>query len=174
MANPVMAAITTFDIKRDSSSGGCLREFWIRIPGLSGASAATSTDQPLYYLLNPINADLVVLNALAVITTASGGVVQLNVGLADDAAGTNVGAEIFDTITDSAAGVLEGTTPQAIAGTGSKAIWKKSGTATDSYLTVVQGADADGSAMRWGLFLKVIPYDDMIGREGEQAAVTVA
>jgi len=173
MANPVMAAITTYNETKGSFAGGCLREWWIRIPGLSGASAATSTDQPLYYLLNPYNQDLVVVDALAVITTVSGNAGEINVGLGNDAAGTGAAAEIFDTLTDSAEGVLEGTVAQVITG-GSKCIWKKSGTSTDSYLTVVQGADADASALRWNLFVKVTPYEDMTGQEGEQAAVTVA
>ena len=173
MANPVIQEITSFDMKLDTHTGGALREYWMRIPGLSAASDNDSTDQPIYYLLNPYNGHLVILSALAVITTASGNVVELNVGLADDIAGTSVGAEVFDTITDTAAGVLEGTVAQIITG-GSKAIWKKAGTSTDSYLTVVQGADADGSDMRWNLYLKVIPYDDMIGREAELGAVTVA
>jgi len=173
MANPVMAAITTYDQARGSFSGGCLREWWMKIPGLSGASDNDTTDMPIYYLLNPYNQDLVIVDALAVITTASGNVAEINVGLGDDAAGTSAAAEVFDTLTDSATGVLEGTVAQVITG-GSKCIWRKSGTSTDSYLIVVQGADVDASALRWNLFLKVTPYDDMIGREGEQAAVTVA
>ena len=173
MGDPTIAEITSPILKRDTFAGGCLREYWLRIPGLSGASDNDSTDQPIYYLLNPYGMDLVVLDALAVITTASGGVAEINVGLGNDAAGTSAAAEIFDTLTDSAAGVLEGTVAQVITG-GAKCIWRKSGTATDSYLIVVQGADADASAMRWNLYLKVIPYDDMIGDEGTQAAIVVA
>lgn len=174
MANPVMAAITTFDTAKSSFAQGCLRSFWMRIPGLSAGSACTTTDVPMYNLLNPINSDLVVVSALAVITTAAGTTPEIDVGLGDDAAGTSNGSEIFDTLAADATGVFEGTASQAIASNAIKCIWKKSGTSTDSYLIIQQGANADASALRWNLYLKCMYYDDMIGREGEQAAVSVA
>ena len=172
MGDPVIGGITTADMKLDTQMGGACREFWVRIPGLKAGSACTTTDVPYLYLLNPFAMDLVVLTALTVITTASGNAVELDIGLGNDAAGGSNAKEIFDTLSDTGAGVFEGTVAQLITG-GAKCIWRKSGTSTDSYLIVQQGANADGSALRFNLFLKVIPYDDLIGREGEQAAITV-
>jgi len=173
MADPSIGAITTFDIKRSTFSNGAIREYWLRIPGLSGASDCDSVDLPIYYLLNPFQMDLVVMDALAVITTLDANDADIDVGLGDDAAGTNNGAEIIDSLVNSAAGVLEVMTVNAITGV-SRPIWKKPGTSTDSYLIVNQKGDVDASQLRWNLFLKVIPYEDLIGNEGDQAAVTVA
>jgi len=178
MANPVIAEITTYKHRKvGATTTGAVREQWIRIPGLTAASAAsTAGHNPMYYLLNPFDQDMVVLNALYVITTEDADDGDLDVGLGDDAEGTNAGAEIIDSMVNSAAGVFEATVAQAIAGTGAKCIWKKPGTSTDSYLVVTQDGNADVSALRWHLFLKLIPYEDLAGfnDEGTQAAVTVA
>jgi hypothetical protein len=174
MADPTAAAITTHDISRSTMTGGACREYWLRFPGLSAASDCDTAGSVLYYLENPYKMDLVILTALAVITTLDAQDGDIDVGLADDAAGTNVGQEIFDSLVNTAVGVFEGTTPQAVAGTGSKAIWKENGNSTDAFLCIVQQADADVSALRWHLYLKVIPYDDLTGDEGEQAVLAVA
>lgn len=173
MASVTRAAITTFSIKRGTLTGGACREYWLRIPGLSAGSDQDSAGV-IYYLENPFKMDLVIVHALAVITTLDAQDGDIDVGLADDAAGTNVGVEIFDSIVNTAAGVFEGLGTQAIAGTCARPIWKKPGTSTDSFLSIVQNGDADVSALRWHLFLKVIPYDDLIGDEGTQAVLAVA
>ena len=174
MADPTIGAITTFDSKVSTLDNGAAREFWIRIPGLSAASDQDSGgNDDLYYLLNPFPEDMVILNALAVVTTLDANDGNLDVGLANDAEGTSVGAEIIDSLDNSAAGVYECTVVQAPAG-GAKAIWRVAGTATDSYLVITQNTDADASDLRWHLLLKLIPYADLIGDEGTQAAVTVA
>ena len=174
MADPVIGAITTYNPHIGAFDTGALREFWIRIPGLSAAADQDSGgNDDIYYLLNPFAQDMVILNALCVITTLDAQDGDIDIGLADDAEGTSVGAEVFDSIVNTAVGVFEGTVVQAPAG-GAKAIWRKSGTATDSYLVVTQNGDADVSALNWHLALKLIPYEDLIGNEGDQAAVTVA
>ncbi|KKN03071.1 hypothetical protein LCGC14_1111270 [marine sediment metagenome] len=172
MGDPTIAAITTYNSHRGTFDNGACREFWIKIPGLSAASDADAAS-PMYYLLNPFAQDMVVLNALAVITTIDAQDGDIDVGLGDSAAGANDGAEIIDSLVNTATGVFECTNIQALAGA-SKAIWKKSGTATDSYLCIAQNADADVSALRWNLLLKLIPYEDLIGNEGDQAALVVA
>jgi hypothetical protein len=173
MANAVPKEMT-FDASKSADQAGACREFWMRFPGLRANSAGGTAADPLYYKENPYGEDLVVLDALAVITTAAGADGDLDVGLADDAAGTNVGAEIFDSIVDSAAGVFEGTKPQAVAGTGAKCIWKAKGSSTDAFLCIVQQADADASAMRWTLLLKVIPYKDLLNSNIELGAIVNA
>ena len=174
MADPVIGAITTYNPHISAFDTGACREFWIRIPGLSAASDQDAGgNDDIYYMLNPFAQDMVILNAICVITTPDAQDGDIDIGLADDAEGTNVGAEVFDSIVNTAVGVFEGTVVQAPAG-GAKAIWRKSGTATDSYLVVTQNGDADVSALNWHLALKLIPYEDLIGNEGDQAAVTVA
>ncbi len=175
MAKPIIAEITTFDTHINAFTTGAAREFWIGLRGLSAASDQDSGgNDDLYYILNPFNQDMVVLNALAVITTLDAQDGDIDCGLADDDEGTNVGAEIINSLVNTATGVLECTIAQAIAGTGAKAIWRKPGTSTDSYVVITQNTDADVSDLRWHLFLKLMPYEDLIGDEGTQAAVSVA
>ncbi len=174
MGDPTITAISTFDIKRSTLTNGACREYWLRIPGLSAASACTSTSLPIYYLLNPFQMDMVVVQALVVITTVDAHDGDIDIGLGDDAAGTSDGAEICDSMVNTAAGVFEVMAPNAVACTTSRPIWKKPGTSTDSYLIVAQNADADVSSLLWNLFLKVIPYEDLIGNEGDNAAIVVA
>ncbi len=177
MANPVIGAITTYNPHVKAYTTGALREFWVGIRGLSAPSDQDSGgNDHFYYLLNPFKQDMVIMNALSVITTIDANDGDIDVGLADDALGTNSGAEVIDSLEHDVVGIYEGTVAQAIACTGAKAIWRKEGTSTDSYLTWVQASDADVSALRWHLFLQLIPYEDMAGYgdEGLQAAVTVA
>jgi len=174
MGDPTITAINTFDIKRSTLTGGACREYWLRIPGLSGASACTSLALPIYYLLNPFQMDLVIMQALVVITTLDANDGDIDIGLGDDAAGTSDGAEICDSMVNTAAGVFEVLAPNAVACTTSRPIWKKPGTSTDSYLIVAQNADADLEALQWHLFLKVLPYEDLIGDEDTATTIPVA
>ncbi|KKN03072.1 hypothetical protein LCGC14_1111280 [marine sediment metagenome] len=176
MASPTIAAITTYDHQKVGAyTTGAVRELWIGIRGLSAASDQDAGgNDHLYYLLNPFPQDMVIMNALAVITTLDAQDGDIDVGLANDAVGTSSAAEVIDSLVNTATGVFECTVAQAIAGTGAKGIWRKEGTSTDSYLTWKQATDADVSALQWHLFLQLIPYEDLIGGEGTQAAVTVA
>ncbi len=169
-----VAAVVTMvpDFSKSVGDNGRAREQWVYFPGLS---ASSDCDAPavIYTAENPFDEDMVILTALAVIETLDAQDADLDVGLGDAAAGTNAGAEVFDSIVNTAAGVFEGTIAQAVAGTGAKAIWKAPGTATDSYLCVTQNGDVDASALKWNLLVKVIPYKDLIGGSA-LAAITVA
>jgi hypothetical protein len=172
MTSPAEVELTYDTTKSVDSSGAC-REFWMRFPGLT---AAADCDAPsvIYYLENPFYEDMVVLTALAVITTLDAQDADIDVGLADDAAGTDtlsLTAAIFDSIVNTAAGVFEGTIPQAVAGTGSKVIWKANGTTTGAFLSILQNGDVDASALRWTLLLKVIPYKDLINTDVDTISV---
>jgi hypothetical protein len=157
MASPTAQAMT-IDITKGGNLGAC-REFWVKIPGLSAATDC-DTASILYYCLNPFNEDVVIVEALANITTEDAQDGDIDVGLADDAAGMNSGTEICDSLVNSAAGVLR--LMAALNGIGVAApIWRKTGTATDSYLTVKQNADADAAALKWNLILKCVPLADM-------------
>ena len=176
MANPIVAAITTYSIKQSTLTGGACREWWLRIPGLSAASDNDAGgNDDLYHLENPFKMDIVIVQALAVITTLDAQDGDIDVGLADDTSGTSRGNEIFDSLVNTAVGIFEGLAPQAIAGTGGpRPIWLAPGTSTDSFLIITQNADVDVADLRWHLYLKVIPYDDLTGDEGTQAVVVVA
>jgi len=173
MASPSSAIELTFDTTKSADQAGACREFWMRFPGLRAASDCDSASI-IYYMENPYGKDLVVLDALAVITTVDAQDGDIDVGLADNATGSNIGAEIFDSIVNTNAGVFEGTVVQAVAGTGAKCIWKAKGTSTDAFVCVKQNADADVSDLRWNLLLKVIPYDDLLNDDVELGAITVA
>jgi hypothetical protein len=177
MANPVAKAMT-FDASVSSDQAGACREFWMRFPGLRGASDQDAGgNDVLYYIENPYSEDLVVLDALCVIETLDAQDGDIDVGLEDDAAGTDsltTGAIIFDSIVNTAVGVFEGTIPQALAGTGAKYIWKAKGSATQAFLTVTQNGDVDAAALRWTLLVKVIPYKDLLNSSIELGAITVA
>ena len=175
MANPTIAGITTYKHQKiGAMTSGALREKWIGIRGLSGASDQDpAANDHLYYILNPFAQDMIIMNAYYVVTTVDATDGDVDVGLANDALGTGSAAEIMDSMVNTGLGVFECTVAQAIAGTGAKGIWRKEGTATDSYVTVKQNGDGDISPLRWHLFLQLIPYEDVAGYgdEGTQAAV---
>lgn len=160
MAKPSAAVAMEVDWSSMGDVRGALREFWIKIPGLSAASDCDSASV-IYYLQNPYPVDMVILEALCVITTLDAQDGDIDVGLADDADGTNAGVELFDSIVNTATGVFAGMPARAIAGTGLRPTWKASGSSTDSYITVTQNGDADVSALRWTLMLKLLPLGDI-------------
>ncbi|MFC1924300.1 hypothetical protein ACFLXA_02920 [Chloroflexota bacterium] len=161
MAAPT-GQVMHWDASTRNNVTGAVRDFWMKFPGLRAASDADSPGGIIYYLENPFKQDLVILEALAVITTVDAQDGDIDVGLADDADGTSVGAEIFDSIVNTAAGVFAGLAASAVAGTTSRPIWKAPGSSTDSFLCIDQNGDADVSALRWNLLLRVIPYDDLL------------
>jgi hypothetical protein len=167
MANPTAAEISyngtntqNMTTLKSAGENGACREFWLRIDGLS-AAADCDSESVLYYMQNPFHMDLVVLSSLCVITTLDAQDGDIDVGIADDAAGTNMDDSIFDSIVNTATGVFEGMAGQAVAGTGARPIWRRNGYTSDAYLIVMQNTDADISALRWNLFLKVVPYEDL-------------
>lgn len=170
MANPVAQELT-YDITKQGNDGAC-RRWLMRFPGLGGASDADAgSNLVLYYLQNPIGIDLVITRAWAVITTKDAQDGDIDVGLGDDAAGANVGAEVIDSLVNSATGVLECMATQAVTGV-ARPVWQNSG--ADSYLTIVQNGDADCAALKWNLILEVIAYDDMVNSNVDISTVTVA
>lgn len=172
MANAVPIEMT-FDTSKSSDQAGAARDFWMRFPGLrANASGGTNADD-IYYKENPYGKDLVILQALAIITTVDSQDADIDVGLADDAIGTNAGAEIIDSLVNTAAGVLEGMATQAVTGV-ARPIWKAKGSSTDAFLCIIQN-DATGSEdLRWDLLLRVLPYEDLLNSNIELGALTSA
>jgi hypothetical protein len=142
--------------------GGAAPEFWVKIEGIVGQAAASL----LHAILNPFGEDLVITKGLLVVTTASGNVAtDLDIGVADDAAGTNNGAELCDgavAATLNTAGVKDLSVVHAIAAPPAMAIWKAAGTATDSYICIDQNGAVDASALRATLCLKCAKYKDLV------------
>lgn len=173
MANPT-ALQMTYDRSKGSDQAGAIRDFWMRFPGLRGASDVDAgSNLDIYYLENPYGIDLVILEALAVITTLDAQDGDIDVGLADDADGANAGCEIIDSLVNTAVGVLAGLPTEALAGV-ARPIWKAKGSATDAFLNILQNADADVAALRWNLLLRVVPYDDLLNSEVELGLIAVA
>lgn len=174
MANPT-ALQMTYDVSRSADSTGACRDFWMRFPGLRAASDCDAgSNLDIYYLENPYGMDLVVLEALVVITTVDAHDGDIDIGLADDATGTNVGIEIADSLVNTAAGVFAVLTPEALACTTERCIWKAKGSSTDAFLTVTQNGDADVADLRWTLLLRVVPYEDLLNSGVELGVIAVA
>ena len=175
MANPVAQAMT-FDSSKSSDQSGACRDFWIRIPGL-GAASDCDTASLLYYLENPYCEDLVMLEALVTITTEDAQDGDIDIGLCDAAAGTDSSDTsecICDSMVNTAAGVFAVLGPNALACTQGRYIWKAKGASTDSFLSVTQNTDADVSALKWNLALRVMPYKDLLNTGINKSSVTVA
>jgi hypothetical protein len=157
MANPTIQEMKIDTIK--TGNLGACREWWAKIPELSAAADADAGGNLyLYYAKNPYNEDVVITEALANITTEDAQDGDIDIGLADDAEGTNSGTELCDSLVNSGKGVKR--LLAALDGIGVAApIWRKSG--GDSYITVKQNGDADVSALRWNLLIKCIPLADL-------------
>lgn len=164
-----------FDSSKGADSTGACREFWMRFPGLRAASDCDSASL-IYYLENPYSEDLAVLASIAAIETLDAQDGDIDVGLIDDAIGTaslshsNV---LIDSLVNTAAVVLYTGSPQALAATTTLYVWKAKGSSTDAFLGIIQNTDADVSALRWTLLLKVIPYKDLLNANIELGAITI-
>ena len=145
------------------AENGAVPEFWSKIEGIVGDASGGLV---LHTILNPFGEDLVITKALLVVTTPSGNVAtDLDIGLGDDAAGTNNGAELCDgavAATLNTAGVKDLSVVHAIAAPPVVPIWKAAGTSTDSYMCIDQNGSVDASALRATLCLKCAKYKDLI------------
>ena len=148
-----------------AGESGAVREFWIKMEGLIGDDTG---DLVVNTMENPMQEDLVILEALVDIKVAGGAVDgEFDIGLGDDVDGAD-SAEICDavtnTITDNV-GVWELGVAHAIATPPVKVIWKApnaAGTATDSWIITYQDGAQDLSSLVYNLLVKVIPYADLI------------
>ncbi len=146
------------------TENGIIREIWIKASGLTGlVSAATPT--VVNALQNPFNDDLVIVGASLYVATASGAVAtDMDIGLADDAAGTNIGAELADGLvaaTLDAVGVKELGAVHAIGAPPAEVIWKAKGAATDSYVATIQRGNLDAHTLVANLLLRCIKVTDI-------------
>jgi hypothetical protein len=155
MASPIAAALTA-SFTKQGNSGAC-RQFFVRIPGFAGAPDCDAASI-VHYIANPFGMDVVITEAYVNITALDAQDADMDIGLADDAAGTNSGVEICDSLVNSAVGVKRCLV--ALDGVGVTApIWKASG--ADSYITSKQNADVDAADLAFNLILRCVPLVDM-------------
>jgi len=148
-----------------AGESGAVREFWIKMEGLIGDDTG---DTVVNTVENPMQEDLVILEALMDVKTAGGAVDgEFDIGLGDDVDGEDA-AEICDAVTNTitnAVGVWELGVVHAIATPPVKVIWKApnaDGDATHSWLTTYQDGAQDLSSLVYNLLVKVIPYNDLV------------
>jgi len=143
---------------------GALREFWIKVEGFGGLSSPGSATV-VNSVENPVYEDLAIIKAELYVKTGSGSVAtDLDIGLADDADGSNIGAELADGLesaTLDAEGVKELGIVRAIDDPPVQPIWKAKGNSTDSFISTIQKGDVDASALVANLLLKCVPVVDM-------------
>jgi hypothetical protein len=133
-------------------------EFWIRVTQSDGSAlrgaADCDTASIIYYLENPFGDDMLILEAI-MYGTVAGTDGDIDIGLADDAAGSNSGVEICDSLVQAVGFKRLLVALDGISTAG--ALWKAKGTSADSFITFKQNADADASGFRGVLALRLMP-----------------
>jgi len=163
MAAPATLLYPTFTTSADST--GAVREYWIKVKGFVGSDTADAGIQGV--VQNPTDVDLVILDAFINVTVASGAVaVDYDIGLGNSVAGASNGAELADGMvaaTLNVTGIKQLGIVHAIATPPVRPIWKAPATATtaDSWLVGDQNGSVDAGTLRFDLYVKVIPYDDL-------------
>jgi hypothetical protein len=155
MSSPIAGPLTQSVIK--TGNEGACRVFFVKIPGFTGVSDCDAASI-VHYIANPFGMDVVITEALINITALDAQDADMDIGLADDAAGTNSGVEICDSLVNSAVAVKRGLVAQDGIGVNAP-VWKASG--TDSYITSKQNADVDSADLAFTLNLRCIPLSDM-------------
>lgn len=145
---------------KKSKLGEALGPNWHRFSGLGGLSAAAA-ETVVNYIVNPFGEDVYILDALMHIRTVDAQDADLDIGIADDAAGTNADDSLFDSPANSALGILAGLAVHAIAG---RALpkWAKAGAAADSYITTQQNGNVDASSLVYDLYLLIVRAKDLV------------
>ena len=150
-----MATAIVAKVEHDYHGMGSIPQFAVKIDGCVGLTTTGLAN----YVANPFGEDMVILNVYMCVTTVDAtGSADFEIGLADDTSAATNGKEFFDNITTyTTAGVYEGLATEAVTG-GSRPIWLKAGTSTDSYVTVYQVGAVDASSLVFNLILIVAPY----------------
>ncbi len=153
-----MATEVYIDPKK-TKLGEALGPNWVRIKGMGGLSAAAS-ETVVNYIVNPFNEDVYILRGLAHIRTEDAQDADIDLGIADDAAGTSNDDSLSTSLVNSAKGLQR--LMAALDGVGVAAVkWAKSGTATDSYIVAQQNGNADASSLVYDLYLEIIFAKDL-------------
>jgi hypothetical protein len=159
MATALANANKSFD-----STGAC-RDFWIKITKPDGTplSIGTGATTVIWGVENPFYEDLAILEALLNITTEDDDDIDMDIGLSDDATGTNKGSEICDSAINTAACVTRLTDPgDRTDGTVVAPLWLAKGTSTDAFITFYQTGASTHAVLRFNLLLRVMPKKDLL------------
>jgi hypothetical protein len=153
-----MATEVTAKVEHDYHGMGSIPQYAVKLDGYVGLSSAAS-ETVANYTVSPFAEDMIILAAYMCVTTVSAtGSADFDIGIADDADGSNNGDELFDAITTySTLGVYEGLATEAVTG-GARPIWKATGSTTDSYIVAQQNGNVDASDLVYNLVLVVAPY----------------
>jgi len=138
-------------VKSQFGGMGVVQQYGVKITGYVGLSSAASATIA-NYTVSPFTHDMVILAAYMDITTVDAQDADLDIGIADDADGTNQEDNLFDSPANTAAVVLEGLAVQTIAGK-ALPIWKAAGASTNSYITAEQNGNVDASSLVYNLLL---------------------
>lgn len=154
MANAVVAKI-----EHDYGAGlGSVPKQAVKLDSFVGLAAA-ATETVCSYAESPFGEDMVVLEAWMCVTTIDAtGSADFDIGIADDAAGTNNDDLLFNAPTIyGVAGVYQGLVVPGVTGI-IRPIWKAKGTATKSFVVAQQNGNVDASSLVYNLILVVAPY----------------
>lgn len=151
-----MATSVTAKVEHDYHGMGSIPQYAVKIDGYVGLSSAAS-ETVVNYTVSPFSEDMIILEAYMCITTVDAQDADLDIGIADDADATNAEDNLFDSPTNTAAGVLKGIAVSAITGV-ARPIWKATGSSTNSYITAQQNGNVDASSLVYNLILICAPY----------------
>jgi hypothetical protein len=134
---------------------GAIPRYAVKCTGLVGLSSAAS-ETVANYIESPFGEDVVITEAYLRVTALDAQDADMDIGLADDAAGTSADDTIFDSPANDALAVLRGLVVAGVAGVATP-IWRKKGYATDSFITAQQNGNADASTLTYDLILVCSP-----------------
>ncbi len=151
------------NVQKSSDSSGACRDFWMKITKSDGTalSIGTAATTVIWSAENPYYQDLVILEALLNITTEDDDDIDMDIGLADAAAGTNKGVEICDSAVNTAVGIFALLGPNALACTQARFVWLAKDSTTDSFITFYQTGASTHGVLKFTLLLRVVPKVDL-------------
>lgn len=162
-----MATTIVPTFKESVDGSGACREFWIKMEGLVGLAAAASATV-VNVAENPFDQDLLIIQALIKVNTASGAVdTNMDIGLGDDEDGSSAATELATDLEDEELNVVQTVelmAPRVINATPIRPVWKAPNAdhdAADSWLVTTQNGNIDASALVCNLLVKVIPVKDL-------------
>ena len=152
-------------VVQTAGENGACREFWVKMTGLVGVASGSSGI--VNTVENPFNEDMLIWEALIIVTAGSGAVAtDFDIGLGNTAAGGSSAAELANGLSSTqlnVTGPYELSLVKAIAGPPLKPLWKAPLTSTtaDSWLCFDQNGSVNASTLRYTCLVKVIPQADL-------------
>jgi len=148
-------AAKTVTIPKQYSNMGAIPQLAIKFDGCNNVASGGT------YTLNPFGEDMVIMEAYIYVVTADSTNGTIDIGLDDDALGTGIGAEIANEFVLDA-GCWKLLAAGAVDTTTARPIWLKSGSGTDSYLSIVPGTTAGTGDADFNLILIIARKADFV------------